>query len=76
MDKVTDILMFQSCEHIFHTRLKHLEICAVRCAEQAYAVLFIIHNAVLSDVEIKSAIGAVRDCELYSSYGILASLVC
>lgn len=39
-------------------------------------MLLIIHNAVLNDGEIKSATGAVQDCELHSSNKILALLAC
>lgn len=38
-------------------------------------MLFIMHNAVLNDGEIKSDTGEVQDCELNSSYEILVGLL-
>lgn len=54
--KAAEISLAQSC---------HIKTCAVRCVDRAYAVLFILHNTVLNDCEIKAAIRAMQAYELY-----------
>lgn len=58
--------MLQSCKDI-----RRINTRRVICADRAYAVLFIRHNTVLNDCQIKSAIRAVSPASCLAPVGFL-----